>query len=97
MSTLRPEEYLLVEFNNFPIVEYGSNTNLSYDGDGDVELLPGVHDKSLLMSKSGSFRLTADSRYSNFRKEFSVGFWLSPPQLFKPRAIASILTKLMTR
>ena len=81
MSTLRPEEYLLVEFNNFPIVEYGSNTNLSYDGDGDIELLPGVHDKSLLMSKSGSFRLTADSRYSNFRKEFSVGFWLNSVSL----------------
>ena len=81
MSKLRPEEYLLVEFDNFPIMEYGSMVNLSYDGDGDIELLPGVHGKSLLMSKSGSFRFATDSRYSNFRKEFSVGFWLNSVSL----------------
>jgi hypothetical protein len=57
MSKLRPEEYLLVEFDNFPIMEYGSMVNLSYDGDGDIELLPGVHGKSLLMSRVDLFVL----------------------------------------
>lgn len=77
MSKLQSEKYLLTEFNGFPIVEYGSMVNLSYYGDGSIDLLPGVFGTSLLMSKNGYFSLSFDSRYSNFRSEFTVGFWLN--------------------
>lgn len=82
MSKLTPDEYLLLEFNSLPIFEYGSNDNLLYEGDGEIELVPSVQKYGLLLPKTGYFYIPLNTnKLENIKTGFNLGFWLNSVSL----------------
>ena len=99
MSTLSIEKYLHFNFDQFPILETGTLDNLIFNGNGGVDLVPGIFGTGLLFNDSGYFSIPISSvRYNNFRSEFSVGFWLSsvslPDKIYEDMAIVSTMPVL---
>ena len=82
MSTLSIEKYLHFNFDQFPVVETGTLDNLIFNGNGSVDIVPGVFSSGLLLNDDGYFSMPISSvRYQNLRSEFSIGFWLNSVSL----------------
>jgi hypothetical protein len=77
MSKLTPENYILFEFNSVPLLEYGTNSYIVVEGDGDIALVPGPHKFGLLLAKNVNFNIPYGNRFNNIRKGFSLGFWMN--------------------